>query len=246
MTTPSKLHTFQVQLVYGLVGVLAIAVVVAAWHHDQLGLKELSGVALALFGTFIGATFAFRLNQTKEDKTRHSQRREALNRALFVIGRQFNLIHQLKKNFDAHLDPFDRALNLPAIKPPDYSKVVHNLADLEFLLESPDPSLLFQLFIEEERFYQVILAIEVRNDFYVGEFQMKVAQSGLNGQLLSMATATTQLGARVLGTLLNGTNSAYDLLTASERSLPEMQTALLTLAKKLYPNSKFITYAMSA
>ncbi len=117
------------------------------------------------------------------------------------------------------------------------------ITDLEFLLSIKDPNLLFRLAIEDERFHQAILAIEMRNSFYVDEFQPKMSKAKLNGKRISAAHAEQVLGERILGGLLNGTQIAYQHLSASEVSLPEMLEALTVAAKQEFPEEKFITFS---
>jgi len=131
---------------------VAIAIAIAATVFIYTGVMDLkdlftSGI-LPLFATYLGAFFAFKLNEDKETSKLQDSRREALNSTLFVLARQRNAIHQLKKEFDRFRSPIEKVFNLPAIKPPAYSDLIHNFADLEFLLESPEPNLLFKLTIE--------------------------------------------------------------------------------------------------
>jgi hypothetical protein len=233
-------------VVYACIAVAAGSVVAIAMYGGAIGAKEVATAILALLGTFLGATFAFRLNQDKEDKKLQLIRREALNRAIFVLARQANAIHQLKRDYDKFTNPFERAFNLPALKTPSYSDLTHNFTELEFLLESDDPTVLLRLTVEQERFHQVIESIKTRNEFYVDEFQPKLAEVGLNGQVTSADDASQKLGERIFGAVLNGTQIAYSHIDASDKSLPEMQAELLKVAKRLYPNTKFITYAKAA
>ena len=235
-----------VRIAYTGIAVAATVAVALAFIQDAIGAKEIATAVLALLGTFLGATFAFRLNQDKDEKKLHKDRREALNRAMFVLARQANAVHQLKRDYEKFSDPVDRAFNLPALKPPTYSDLVHNFADLEFLLESADPNILLRLTVEQERFQQVIESIKTRNEFYVNEFQPKLAAVALNGRVTSVQEASTLLGERIFGGAMNGAAIAYQHLCASDSSLPEMQDALLAAAKQIYPGSKYVKYAKAA
>jgi hypothetical protein len=231
-----------VRIAYGGIAVAAAVAVALAFQQGAIGAKEVATAVLALLGTFLGATFAFRLNQDKEEKKLHKERREALNRAMFILARHANAVHQLKRDYEKFTDPIERAFNLPALKPPSYADVVHNFVDLEFLLESADPNILFRLTIEQERFQQVIESVNTRNEFYVNEYQPKLAAVALNGKLTTVQELSALLGERIFGGTLNGTAIAYEHLCASDVSIPEIQSALLSAAKKIYPGSKFVTY----
>ena len=244
--SPSGLRSTSVRIAYAGIAVAAIAAVALAIQQGAIGTKEIATAVLALLGTFLGATFAFRLNQDKEDKSLHKDRREALNRAMFVLARQANAVHQLWRDYEEFSDSLERAFNLPAMKPPNYSDVVHNFVDLEFLLESTDPNILLRLTVEQERFQQVIESIKTRNEFYVNEFQPKLAAVALNGKVTSAQELSALLGERIFKGAIAGATIAYKHLCASDQSLPEMQDALLSVAKQIYPDSKYVTYAKAA
>jgi len=234
-----------VRITYGLLAVAAVVIIGAAFYQGVIGTKELSTTILALLGTFLGATFAFRLNQDKEEKKLHETRREALNRALFVLARQANAIHQLRQGYDKFKTLYERGTNLPALRPPVYEDLVHNIVDLEFLLEAGKPTLLFRLAIEQERFHQTIASVQIRNEFYVDEFQAKVSEVGLNGRATTPEEAEKLLGERIFRTLMNTTELAYQHIVSGDKTIPEMHTELLKAARALYPGTKFITFQIT-
>ena len=235
-----------IRAAYACIGAVASAVVAVALVEGAIGTKEIGTAGLALLSTVLGATFAFRLNQDKEDKKLHLNRREALNRAMFILARQANAVKLLKWEYDEFKDPMERAFNLPALKPPNYTDLVHNFVDLEFLLESSDPNCLLRLSVEQERFQQVIESIRTRNEFYVNEFQPKIAEVSLNGKITTIQEAENLLGERIFGAVVNGSAIAYEHLCASDKSILEMQESLHLIAKQIYPGSKYVTYVKSA
>ena len=164
---------------------------------------------------------------------------------MFILARQANAVHQLKRDYEQFSDPSERAFNLPASKPPSYSDLIHNFVDLEFLLESADPNILLRLTIEQERFQQVIESVNTRNEFYVNEYQPRLAAVALNGKQTSLHELSVLLGERIFGGTLNGTAVAYKHMCDSDVSISEMQDALLSAAKQIYQGSKFVTYAKS-
>lgn len=222
--------------------VIAAAAVATAVYIDALSLKELITPVLSLFGTFFGATFAFRLTEEKEARKLNNSRREALNRALFVLVRQANAVHQIARDFEKFPAPFEKAFNLPALKPPPYQDLVHNLSDLDFLLDSPNPGLLMELAIEQERFHQAFESLRIRNELYVGEVQPALAKLALNGKNVSVEQAANLLGERLFGGAMNGAEIAWQHISSSNVSIPAVHKALLLQAKALFPGRKFITY----
>lgn len=227
---------------YPLALLVAVLVVVAALHTGELKIKDILTPVLAIFGTFFGATFAFRLNEAKDFRSLSNSRREALNRALFTLARQTNAVHQLSRDFQKYTSRFERAFNMPAMKPPTYADLVFNMAELDFLLESTNPSILFILSIEEERFHQTISAIQIRNEFYVDEVQKALSAQKINGKATTAAKLEALLGDRLFHGAMNGADMAWQHVTNTNLSLHHAQTELLKLAKEIFPGHKFISY----
>lgn len=221
------------------IAVLILIVGVSLWF-DTIGSKELVLALLPLFGTFLGATFAFRLNEEKEARKELATRRQALNRALFILLRQENAIRQLKTEFDAQPTMFAKAFLLPAHKPPAYADLRQNFTDLEFLLDAADPQLLFELTIEQERFEQAMEAMRIRNDAYVGDVQPAIAEHQLAGKLTTAAELKNKLGERIYDCAVNGARAASEHLDASALSLPEMHDKLFAVAKTLFADTRFV------
>jgi hypothetical protein len=241
-----EFKNIQTYLLYALIVITTVAFIALASYNGKVTQKDFATSFLALLGTFLGATLAFRLNETKELSKLHATQREALNRAMFVLTRQHNALHQLKSDLDKHKSRIELALNLPALKPPTYADLVHNFADLEFLLSSKNPNLLLKLTVEQERFHQALESLRVRNEFYVTEFQPAVAKLSLNGKSLTTEQLAEALGERIFGCLINGANNAQEHIYASCVSLPTMHSEIRLLAKEIYPNHKFINYEIPA
>lgn len=242
MASPTTLK--QWTYVAALVAVLGAAAL--GLHSEVISLKDLLVPALSLFSTFFGATFAFRLNQDKEAKKLEGERREALNRALFVLIRQWNAMEQLVRQFQAFPLPFARAFNMPAFKPPGYADLSHSIAELDYLIDSSNPGLLMELVIEQERFHQALEALRIRNEFYVSEVQPALEKHELNRKTVTPEQVRSLLGERVFEGALNGANTAWEQIFAASESIPKVHQALLAQGRKLFPGKKFITYERAA
>ena len=233
-------------LIYAVIIVLAAIVLLAIGYNGQLTQKDIAPSLLALLSTFLGATFAFRLNEDQEAQKLEASKRAALNRAIFVLSRHHNAIRQRFKDIQAYKSPFERAFNFPARQSPPYTDLVHNFSDLEFLLESTEPSLLFRLTVAQECFQQAIESLRMRNTFYVNEFQPELARLSLNGKVITLEQAEALLGERIFGTVINGAADVYEHLKGCDKSIPAIYEQLRQQASAMYPNHKFIQYEFPA
>jgi len=212
-----------------------------AYFSNFIDNKDIATSALALVGTFFGATLAFRLNIKKEQEETHRKRREAINRCLFILVRQENAIKQMHREYEKIPNLQIRAFNMPALKPPSYSDLIQNFSDLEFIIHEYDPNVLFKLAIEQERFAQTMISVNARNDFYVDEVQKELSASITNGQIVTSELLLEKLGQRVFHSAINYVTTASEMLALSVESISEMQNEIRKLGKILYPKSKFIS-----
>ena len=114
---------------------------------------------------------------------------------------------------------FERAFNLPAVRPPSYSDLVHDYQDLDFLLEVGHPNVLMRLSVEQERFHQTLESLRVRNNFYVDEVQPVIAKNSFNRKPVPAQEFEAALGERLFGTAINSANILYSLVAESVQSL---------------------------
>ena len=169
---------------------------------QQIAAKEVGTASLAWIGTFMGALLAFRLTDLKETAKREEERKTALNRALFIVGRQRNAVVTIRAELSKFVSDFERAFNCNAFKPAPYDDLVHDFVSLGFLVEI-DPNILMGLSIGQERFHQTLRTMEIRNEFYVTEVQPIIAAKGLNRQLVQYGEMREALGERIFETAIN-------------------------------------------
>ena len=228
---------------YAAIAASAIAIIAGAYYLDKLELKDIGTGALALIGTLLGATLAFRLNEDKELMKEEAAHRTALNRALFVLARQKNAVALIAREMEPFKTPFDRAFNFPAAKVPPYEDLVHRFEELEFLLNTSDVNAVMRLTVEQERFHQMLESLRTRNEFYVKELQPEISKHNLNGKVVSDNSVAQLFGDRLFGTAIHSSEILYHHVDSSLKSIPEMHEEIRRIAKRLYPESKFVGFA---
>lgn len=231
---------------YPILIVLISGALIVFAYMGRLELKDVSAALLALLGTFVGALFAFRLDENKDKIKTEREKIRILNKALFVLIRQLNAITLISRDLKKYKTDFELAFNLPAWQPPNYFDVKLDIDGLTFLLSSKYPSVVLELSVEQERFEQAIESMRVRNNFCVGEVQPVISQHRLNGRNVTMEDVKSVMGDRLFWGAINGAKSVLEHVTASEQSIPELHEKLFRLAKELYPNEKFLRLDQNA
>lgn len=234
--------------IFGIIVALALLNI---WYLSSVTIEEsvvpksydyLIRALTVAVGGFIGAFSAFWLKSYEEQKKDKEQQKNALNSALFVLIRQINAIQCIKRDLEKFKTPFDRALSLPAMKPPDYSSVKQDIGSLNFLIDGDNAQILMDLAVEQERFEQTINSINIRNEFYVNEVQPALSFHALNGKPLPLAEFEEKLGERLSQGAINGSAVLYEHVYATDVSLHEKYTELRELAKKLFPGQNFVAW----
>jgi hypothetical protein len=234
------------QILYALLAATLVTVGLFAAYSELISQKDLVLALLPLGGTFLGATLAFRLNEVKEREKEQRRRRHALDFALFVLLRQHNAVLQSLTPFANAKSALERAFGVPANKPPDYQGLKQALPDIAFLLDTGHAQTLLEVSIEQERFEQALEALRIRNEFYVGELQPALDQTGMINRPVTLAEAEKLLGSRVFHTAVNQAAFVHDHFQASADSIPKMVASLRKVAKELFPDALFFDYAGAA
>lgn len=230
----------KIQFLYAAIVLVVAGAVVWSIATDVITGKEVSVALLASLGTFLGALFAFRLNEQKDNTKTLSEQRAALNRSLFILARQRNAVNSFAKFLQPYNSEIERGLLLPAHKPPQYESLRQNFEAIEFLLEHNQANLLMRLAIEDERFHQTFESIRIRNDFYVAEVLPELARNRLQGKNVTNQQLLELLGERIFGTSINYAKNLYFHVEESLKSIPAMHAEVHAAAKQVFPHAKFI------
>ncbi|RFA36522.1 hypothetical protein CAL65_11190 [Alkalilimnicola ehrlichii] len=232
--------------VIGSLGVFLTAVITLSLWADVLETSSALGAGATLLAAFLGAYFAFTLNEQRELRKARNEQKVALNRSLFVLARQANAIENYYRQVAPFTSPHERAFSMPAFKPPSYAQLAHDFDGLSFLLESSEPQLLMELAVEQERFEQVIESIRIRNEFYVDEIQPALVEQGLTGRPLSVEELCQGLGEKLFGGAMDGARNVWEHLEASRKSLPDVHSELLGMGRELFPGESLVMWNTEA
>ncbi|CAM3936509.1 MULTISPECIES: hypothetical protein [Shewanella] len=191
-------------------------------------------------GGFAGAYSAFKLKSYQDRLSEEQRRVSALNWALFILIRKYNAIENMKASMDKYERPFDRAFSLPAMVPAPYDELKIEVNELSFLVDFDKANFLMELSLEQDRFRQAMRAIEIRNEFYVGEIQPALSHYALNGRPLPLAEFQEKLGERLFEGAINGAENMYEHVYKTSDTLDKMIQSFREVAKELYPGKKFV------
>lgn len=225
--------------------VLATAALVAiALVVDTVSAKDLATWFVPLFGTYIGAYLAFRLQERKDIQIKKRVQIDAINRCLLTLVAQYN--HLL--NYQKHsLDKFDHEdpatpLNLPAERLGVLDSRI-KAEELAFLIFHGDENLVLEIAVEQGRFDACVEVISARCAFMVDEIQPLIEKHEMRGKAVSEDELERLFGERKYGTLLTMTDQVYFHVPSTVQSLKNASRRLHSLAKQMFPDERFIFLA---
>lgn len=229
-------------------GILTGLAALILWYFSSLAIeKSITPVTdkvwpffSAGLGAFFGSYFAYMFRKHEEKQAKFNKRKIALDACLFTSLRQYNAMHQMKMAFDPHPTDFDRAFLMPALKFPNYKDARIDFDSLNFLTEINETSHLLDLTIEQERFEQVIVSMEIRNSFHSDKLQPAIEKHNINGQDLPLKEIERLLGPLIFHTAINSAKQTYELLCENLNSNHELHQHTWDIAKKIFPDKKFL------
>lgn len=244
-----KIRTSRESYTPEILGVLVGTGALMLWYFSSLAIdkvvvpssfQSMVTICGSAFGAFFGAYCAFKLRQQEENQSKRNKRKTALDLCLFTMVRQHNAVRAMKKQYDEYPDEFQRAFLMPAAKPPEYKDLKVSMDELIFLTDHESIKDLLHLSIEQERFEQVVFAVNIRNTYAVEYLQPALAKHGLNGKMVSYEELQEALGEVTFKTALSAANKAHELLNSAEKSILKMQNKIHTIAKSIYPEERFL------
>lgn len=212
------------------------------WASTSLSIteKEVVGALGALFGSFVGAGFAFYFAKLQRQKERLDDEVAAGNRALFTLYEIWNdLVQYQKEVVDEYRDRSDAWLNL---SPSPYPIREHafDVKDLSFVLHRDAPTFQ-QVLLEGARFRLVSHYIGRRDMLVLSEVFPKLSAAGISpGEPRPLQEIEELLGVGIVRQLKVLTDGIIKNTDEDVQSSRQAFTRLRATLMRLHPKEKFI------
>ena len=202
---------------------------------------DLLPAAVTLLAAFLGAWSAFQLdNKVRARRTTRAQV-AAVNRGMFVLGRQYNLLLNLQAQVvDPVRDDPARFLNM---RPFPSIERVPKFDDetLLFLLETPQREFMSHLMLAEDRFGSVLQVFQERSQLHVEQVQPRLEASKIAEKSTYTVDEIKQaIGMRLMLHLMRLTDDAIPRLDDTIREHEELLEQFRSAMVALFPDQKII------
>ncbi|MFK5912935.1 MAG: hypothetical protein QM484_01055 [Woeseiaceae bacterium] len=199
-----------------------------------------------LLAAFLGAGFAFVLQNMKEKRKENNANVFALNKVQINLVQQLNALIIFNKDF---IKPNkEHPINwvaIPAAPHRDYSKLQIDGSSLSFLIENNYSTLISKVLITEEKFHEVMNLINIRSKTHLNRLQPKLEEIGFKeGEPFNLSVEEVEnlLGARLVGELKRVTDglisSTEDAISSHEEMIKELKQA----GNIIFPKKRILSF----
>ena len=212
-------------------------------------LREAVPSIATLLAAFSGAWFAYRLQDKQKAREQRATNISSANRALFTIFQQINTLRVFQ---DQIIDPVrNHSMRFIAMQPileEKCAEINFNFPSLEFLLNTKQKQLLPELFIEQQRFFAAIKAINIRSELHI-QAQPILEHAGIQegvdyfGEELRKKLWEA-LGERRYKLLERATDQAVYHVDKTLVSLISVKGKMISTFKDLFPEGDFLNFEL--
>ena len=206
--------------------------------------REVSSPLTTLLAVFFGAWFAYRFqNRTMKKKTREDYV-NAANRSLFNIFQMLNTLRFFQKEL---IDPLRGNpaifLSMQPLSQGYLDNFQLDFNSLSFVLNSKHKQILLDLFIEQQRYKQIIEAINYRSSLHSERVQPALERAGLKEKTdYPVDLFAEVLGQRLFTDLQRKTEMVVREVDNSVKSLEFTKNKMFTVYKELFPKEIFLNF----
>ena len=197
-----------------------------------------------LLAAFLGAGYAFKLQNNKIARDQVKEHVAAGNKAIFMLLRQYNELSVIQRQFiDPIRDHPFKFILMRAIISHSVDHFRFNENELSFLLQTKHRQLLTLLFIEESSFHTTIATLNDRTKKHMEEVQPSLEAAGfIDGEEVTMEAYKEALGDRLFTYLQGATDNVINNVDLGVNALHEMGQKLNEALVELYPDEEFIAF----
>jgi hypothetical protein len=214
----------------------------------ELAITAAVTLLAAFVGAYFGAKFAFDMNERAKQREETDRRIAAINRALFILAQQLNVMVNIKRQ---HLDPVRddgaRHINMRPITPEDRSDLQLQLEGLDFLLATKYHQTIMDLMLADSWFRKTIKAVNWRYHVHHDLAQPKLESVQFTaGPRVPLPAAEVVLGLQLASDLRQTTDAVYHFVEQGCERHEKLSLRLWQEMKELYPGHQFIRAALPA
>ncbi|MNJ25150.1 hypothetical protein D3C77_195870 [compost metagenome] len=204
--------------------------------------KDFLEPAITLTATFLGAWLAFRFERKNKKDDEEQRQCGAANQALCTLFFLWSTTEQYRKEaIEPCRGKSDAWLNMPAQTSINFGLASFEAGALSFLLQTSTPMIYPELFLEEQRFAELIKKIEWHFTILMNDVYPRFAAAGVNvGASLAQVEIEQIIGNDTAHKLREITKSLESSVDENLRTIVSTHDRLYAAMIQIYPKRKFV------
>lgn len=157
-----KYNLIQLVTLAFFIGVISGILIYHKWNY--LPWKEILLAIPTLLAAFVGAWFAFKLEDRRRKEEQEKKNISACCKANFVLSEQLKMLDKFQKEkIKSIKDKSKIWLDMEPSADMDHETLKFNIDDLQFILDTTRKDILSKLFSQDELFHKTISMINMRS-----------------------------------------------------------------------------------
>ena len=210
--------------------------------------KEILSAIATLLAAFMGAWFAFKLEEDHRKDERDKKNISACCNAIFILSEQFKMLDKFQKE---EIKPIkgksDIWLEMEPLTHMDHKTLKFNIENLQFILDTTHKDILSQLLSQDELFHKTISMINMRSQLlleklppeFIPNMKINKEQGKLEGKKIESLELRDRENIRRLENL---TNKIIQHINKAIASTKKFNKIFIKAIKDIYPESNTISF----
>lgn len=238
----NSIQRISIAVVSFCIGFTACIVALCEWVIA----KEILPTFATLIAAFLGAWFAFSLQNRSKNNEERDKKISYGNKALFTLCQRVNNLWLIQKNI---IDPFREHPGIHiAMRPTldfENDDTFLDIDGLKFLLDTKYQQLLLDLHIENQRYKTAIRLLNSRSSLHLNLVQPRLETAHVTEkQYYSIEYWKEAIGQRLYLTLQRATEDLISNVDDTVKSNIEIKDRLIEAFKNLFPGEKFLNFEL--
>lgn len=215
--------------------------------NSNLGLdgSDLTGAIATLIAAYVGAKFAFKLNEKKKEEEFEINNKKSIHKFMMKLFLITNDLLQIEKYYLLTAEKYHpKERHLFLLSPGELlnNKYSFDLNDIDFIMQPKNIDLLTKTVITIDSYRNSIDVINKRTMLH-DEAQIIFNKSGLQqGQLCKAVELEKLIGPLLNENLKIATDASIEFTKKTINDLFEVKNDFLKTVKEIYPSENFIDY----
>jgi hypothetical protein len=206
--------------------------------------SEAASPITTLIAAFLGAWFAYKLADKSKQREFRKSNIDVANKALFNTFQMLNHMRLYQKDM---IDPFRGNPGIIIMMRPTLSEkqedTGYDYNGLTFLLATEHKHLLFDLYIEQQRYRETLKAIDYRSLLHMEKVQPALLRGGIREGVGYPPDAIEKaLGPLLFSDLKQSTENVVINVDKNVLSIAAVKNKMLNAYKDIFPEINFINF----